>query len=70
MEIMNVDETYGFYELQNASPCSHSPPLDPILNQLDQVHTITFYSLKIRVNTLLGLSLSLPCGVFRSGFPH
>lgn len=50
----------AFMELQNAPPCSQSPPLDPILSQLDPVHIITFYSLKIRVNIIAQSSPSSP----------
>ena len=41
----------------------------PILSQLDPVHTSTSHFLKIHLNIISHLSLSLPSGLFPSGFP-
>jgi hypothetical protein len=49
--------------------CVHkSPPLIPILSQIDPVHTIPSY---LRISLILSthLHLGLPGGLFPSGFP-
>jgi len=46
-----------------------SPPLVPILNQINPVQTFPPYFPKINSNINLHLRLGLPSGVFPSGFP-
>jgi hypothetical protein len=47
-----------------------SPPLVPILSQIDPVHTIPFYiSLRSILILSTHLRLGLPSGLFPSGFP-
>jgi hypothetical protein len=46
-----------------------SPPLVPILSQIDPVYTIPSYLCKIHFNIVHRPSLGLPIGLFPSGFP-
>jgi hypothetical protein len=46
-----------------------SPPTVPILSQINSVHTAPPYLTKIHFNIILHLCLSLPSGLFSSGFP-
>jgi hypothetical protein len=46
-----------------------SPPLLPILSQIDPVHTAPFYISQIHFNFSIHLRLGLPNNLFPSGFP-
>jgi hypothetical protein len=46
-----------------------SPPLVPILRQINPVHVSSSHYLKIHLNIILLLRLGLPSGLFPSGFP-
>jgi hypothetical protein len=46
-----------------------SPPLVPILSQIDLVHTIPSYISKIILILAIHLRLGLPSGFFPTGFP-
>jgi hypothetical protein len=46
-----------------------SPPLVPILSQIDPIHTIPSYLCKSIVTLSTHLRLTLPSGLFPSGFP-
>jgi hypothetical protein len=46
-----------------------SPPLVPILGQINSVHSTPSYYSKIRFNIILHLCLCLPSGLLPFGFP-
>jgi hypothetical protein len=46
-----------------------SPPLAPILNQINSVHNIPAYISQIHLNIIRPLSIGLPRGLFLSSFP-
>jgi hypothetical protein len=48
-----------------------SPPMVPILSQIDPVHTIPSHSISLRPVLILSIQirLGLPSGLFSSGFP-
>ena len=48
-------------------PCPNSPPLIPILSQMNEVHIFLPYFLKIHFNIILHLRLILPSGSFPTG---
>jgi hypothetical protein len=47
----------------------HNPPLAPILNQINQVHTIPSDLSKIILMLSAHLPVGHPSGLFPSGFP-
>jgi hypothetical protein len=46
-----------------------SPPLDPILSQLNPVRPIDHYLPKVHLNVILPPTLGLPSGLLPSGLP-
>jgi hypothetical protein len=48
-------------------PCPNSPPLVPVLSQMNEVHIFLPYFLKIHFNIILHLLLGLPSGYFPTG---
>jgi hypothetical protein len=46
----------------------NSPPLVPILSQMNPVHALTYYLLEIHFNIISDIALVLPSAVFPSGF--
>jgi hypothetical protein len=46
-----------------------SPPLVPILSQINQVYTTPFFRSKIHFNIIHPATLCFPSGLFSSGFP-
>jgi hypothetical protein len=46
-----------------------SPPLVPILSQINPIHTILSYLSKVDLILSTHLCLRLPSGIFPSGFP-
>jgi hypothetical protein len=60
--------SHDFMEPEVSLPCWQSPPLVPILNQINPIHTIPSYLKSISILSTHP-RLGLPSGLLPSGFP-